>query len=99
MPWSVVSTLTPSGLIAVTVVMLLTGWLVPRRVLADSQARESRVYAAVEKLEEALARESAAHAETRRQLGELLIQGRVTAAILDGRGTGGGVTAGGGSTS
>lgn len=75
--------------------MLLTGWLVPRRVLADSQAREARVYAAVERLEEALARESAAHAETRRQLGELLIQGRITAAILDGKAPDAGVKAGG----
>lgn len=95
MPWSVVSTLTPSGALIVVFFAVLTGWVVPRSTLTKSEAREARVYAAVERLEEALARESAAHAETRRQLGELLIQGRVTAAILDGKAPDAGVKAGG----
>lgn len=66
------NSLTPSALLGLFVVAVLVGWLVPRRVAREAEARWREAYTL----------EAKAHAATREQVAELLEQGRLTNAIL-----------------
>lgn len=67
--------LTASGLLAMAVLAVLLGWLVPRRTLTDQQRETERWRSAYEHAEEA-------RAEQAEQIRELAEVGRTTNAMI-----------------